>query len=288
MASKNRSGRPKILTDRENSLISREVMKNPFVTSCELSNIIESDIKKQISASGIRRILLKNKLKSYISQKKPLITKSMAKKRLAWCKKYKNKEISFWENVIFSDETMITIRNDSLMQRCRRFPWSNPFNTKYIRPTVKYPLSIMMWGCFSKHHRPELTIIEGIMNSEKYEEVLENNIKPIFSENSSLFFQDDSAPCHRSRKIKLYKTNNNIYSLDWPGNSPDLNPIENLWHILKRKVGRFQYKNKKQLVFMAKKIWNQNIDNDVIKNLIESMPKRIDLCIKNNGSITKY
>ena len=110
-----------------------------------------------LSASSIRRILLDLKLKSYMSEKKPLLTPSMAKKRLAWCRKYKDKDQAFWQKVIFSDETVICIRSNALMQRCRRFPWDSPYNPKFIRSTVKHPLSVMVWQLLLEErvwHRP--------------------------------------------------------------------------------------------------------------------------------------
>ena len=266
----------------------RELSKNPFLSSDQLSEMIDTDLNKSITGSAIRKILIKNGFKSYISKRNPLLTKAMSKKRLSWCHKYKNKDNKFWQNVAFSDETMISILDTSLMQRCRRFPWSSPYENKFIRPTVKYPLSVMIWGCFSKNYRPSLHVVNGIMNSAKYEEVLNSKIKGKFNQDKTLIFQDDSASCHRSARINQYKNNNGILSLDWPENSQNLNPIENLWQILKRKVGRFNIKNKADLIKKINKIWEEHISDDLITNLIDSMPKRIDKCIKNKGYATKY
>ena len=244
--------------------------------------------QKKISSPTIRRNLVKMNARSYVSKKKPLITQTMAKKRLAWCKKYRDKDQAFWQRVIFSDETMISIKSNSLMQRHRRFPWQSPLDPRFIRPTVKHPLSIMVWGCFSQNFRPDLYIVRGKMNSASYKVVLEEHINTDYIRNNGFIFQDDSAPCHRSALIKAFKIKNNIESLDWPGNSPDLNPIENLWSYLKRRVGRNKMMNSNDLIKRINYSWKNEIDDELIKNLINSMPKRIDMCIKANGYQIKY
>ena len=103
-----------------------------------------------------------------------------------------------------------------------------------------------------------------------------------------MIFQDDSAPCHRCKIVKEYLEENQIKTLDWPGNSPDLNPIENIWAILKQKVGRNSIPNKNILENRILEAWNNKINQKTIKEIIGSMPKRIKSCIKNKGYSTKY
>ena len=52
----------------------------------------------------------------------------------------------------------------------------------------------------------------------------------------ALPFQHDWAPCYSAKKVKKVLRENDIKVLEWPGNSPDLNPIENLWGIIKYKL----------------------------------------------------
>ena len=72
-------------------------------------------------------------------------------------------------------------------------------------------------------------------------------------------FMHDGAPCHRSRVVKEF-WEKNIRQLDWPGNTPDLNLIENLWMLLKNKVSEKQPTNAKSLVTTIKEIWTKEIN----------------------------
>ena len=105
--------------------------------------------------------------------------------------------------------------------------------------------------------------------------------------NNNLIFQDDNDPKHRSKKTLKWKINNKIKSLKWPSCSPDLNPIENVWELLKKKVAKTKTNTKIEFINCIKSEWN-DIKMEIINNLIDSMPNRIQKVINNKGDIIDY
>ena len=89
------------------------------------------------------------------------------------------------------------------------------------------------------------------MNSTVYQDILTNEIeligKCLVFPQRSFIFQHDNAPCHRLASTVSFLEDHNICLIDWPANSPDANPIENLWHIIKSKINNLGPVNAKEM-----------------------------------------
>ena len=150
-------------------------------------------------------------------------------------------------------------------------------------PTVKHPETIHVWGCFSAKGVGSLTILpkNTAMNKEWYQHILREQLLPTIQEqfgDEQCLFQHDGAPCHKAKVITKWLGEQNINILGpWPGNSPDLNPIENLWSILKRRVDKQKPTNSDNLQALIMQEWAA-IRQDVAQKLIYSMMK--DLAIR--------
>ena len=107
----------------------------------------------------------------------------------------------------------------------------------------------------------------------------------------SRFFLQDGAPCHKSKKVMEHlRTFEKEFSvMDWPGNSPDLNPIENCWSYMKMKLKNdHTITSLPKLIDAIKLMWVTEMDINYFKKLAESMPKRLQLVLENKGEMTKY
>jgi hypothetical protein len=108
----------------------------------------------------------------------------------------------------------------------------------------------MFFVSFKVQTPPNCTPVVGNLNSEKYINILDDNLWPVIAQHfstSPYIFQEDNAPCHVSRRTNQWKTENDIPTLEWPPQSPDLNIIENLWKVIKTKI----QKQRKIIVFLT-------------------------------------
>jgi transposase len=104
----------------------------------------------------------------------------------------------------------------------------------------------------------------------------------------STHFLQDSAPCHASKKIKGFLKDKPFEVIDWRGNSPDLNPIENAWNFMKNILTTGDISSVPKLKEAILKMCTQDISRDYLASLSNSMPRRIEAMIKNHGYMTKY
>ena len=108
-------------------------------------------------------------------------------------------------------------------------------------------------GCFSSRGIGSLSFLPKnmAMNKEWYQKVLQEHLLPTIQEHfgeDTCIFQHDGAPCHKAKAIAKWLNDKNIQVLGpWPGNSPDLNLIENLWGALKKQVNKQKPTNISQL-----------------------------------------
>lgn len=150
----------------------------------------------------------------------------------------------------------------------------------------------MVWGIFSYQGAGRLHICQGNMNKEQYLYVLQTRVMQQMLDwfpRGDGVFMHDKAPCHTARICSNFLSTQQFSVLDWPGNSPDLNPIENLWKIIKSRLEPESVTTREEMIALVIKYWNRDAGvKETMKNLIESMPRRLQGVIKAEGGHTKY
>lgn len=149
----------------------------------------------------------------------------------------------------------------------------------------------MVWGCMSSQGVGALHIIKGTVKSTSYKLILSKCLRPSIPRLQSTYgeyiFQQDNAPCHKSKAVMKYLSTKSIPILPWPSNSPDLSTIENLWGKIKKSLRKESVYTMAALTDRLTVLW-ASITPEECKNLVSTIPNRIENVIKAREDATKY
>jgi hypothetical protein len=221
--------------------------------------------------STVRRFLFKTGYIGRICVKKPLLRPNNKERRLEWAKAHENWTKDDWFQVLWSDEKKIELFNSKRRTHCRR-KVGKPLRADTIQPTVKHGGgSIMVWGCFGGLQTGDLFRILGILDQHKYHQILVHHAMPsatrTFGPTESWWFMQDNDPKHTSKKVKAYLTSKanagKMKLMNWPPQSPDLNPLELLWEECDRQVKLRKPTSLQQLEEEVRDVW-KNMSSEIL------------------------
>jgi transposase len=285
-AQKARSGRRSKLSDRDDRTLIRSA-SNRALSSGKLRDELNLDVHRSTVYRHLHHSdhLVLRKLNS-----KPRITDEQKAKRLQWAQAHMTWSEQ-WKRTIFSDEKKFNLDGPD--------GWSYYWHdirkeTKYFSKRNFGGGSLMVWLGVSRDYKSMLYVVDGKMDSAKYIALLSTAIIPLSNQvraaaNAKPIFQQDHASVHDSKTTKEWLSTQNIEVLDWASNSPDMNPMENLWAVLVRRVyeENKQYETVEALRDKILDVWN-HMEQDLIKATIDSMPNRIFQLIQHSGGFTSY
>jgi hypothetical protein len=260
-------------------------MQNPYLSA----PAIKAELSLDVSSRTIQRRLCEVGLNGRRPAKTPLLSAVNVKKRLKFAQDHISWTVADWSKVIWSDESKFMLFTNDSGGYVRR-PVNERFNQKYTTATVKFGGgSIMVWGCFSGLGLGPLHRINGIMDRFQYRDILSEVMLPHAAEKMppDWVFQHDNDPKHTSVLVKEFLSSHQVTVMSWPPQSPDLNPIENLWGEIGRRLKGTHYRNGEELFSAIEVIW-ESLPHSLIQSLVESMPRRCDAVIKARGQATKY
>ncbi len=217
---------------------------------------------------------------------KPLLNQRQRQKRLTWGVEKKNWTVAQWSKVLFSDKSKFCISFGNQGPRVWRKS-GEAQNPCCLKSSVKFPQSVMIWAAMSSAGVGPLCFLKSTVNAAIYQEILEHFMLPSADKlygDADFIFQQDLAPAHTAKGTKSWFNDHGVTVLDWPANSPDLNPIENLSGIVKRDT---RPNNADELKATVKETW-ASIPPQQCHKLITSMPRWIEAVIKAKGAPTKY
>ena len=131
------------------------------------------------------------------------------------------------------------------------------------------------------------------MDADLYVSIMEDELQQTLElwgkTTDDVVFQQNNDPKHTSKKAKKWFEDNDITAFKWPAQSPDLNPIEHLWHHFKKKLGEYEVSaNSVTELWERVQVEWEKIPKEECQKLIESMPRRLAAVFREKGGYTKY
>ena len=285
-----RSGRPRATSEADDIAIAVTARVEPFTPPRGIRRKLDLDV----SPRTVDRRLREAGLFGRVARHKRVYAAAEIRARLAFSDGYKDWTPEQWSRVLFSDEKTFYGKGFCGRTYVRR-PVGEAFSPEHCVNKTAHPVKVNVWGCFSAAGPGYLHVCYKNLDSTLYLSVLRGNLIDVARRDFDLapprivpwHFLQDNAPMHKSNIVRDWLHTAGVSVLDFPPYSPDLNPIENLWAIMARRVEKCQCNDDDTLGDVCIKAWNE-IDSQVFNNLAHSMPARCAAVIAARGHHTKY
>jgi len=270
------SGRPNALSADEKRRLASFVQVNPFITARQIQYRLGLTVSLETIRNHLKRLgYVRKKLK-----KKIVLTSDDILERLTYARRNQDRD---WSNVLFADEAGIWLFKEA------PYGWVKRGEEKYFF-TESHPSKVNVFACIGYHGKVWLETYRQNLNSGLYCDILEERLIPTAEEDfgdSDWILVHDNHPTHTSHETTNFLRRKNVAVLDWPVKAQDINPIENLWPHLKRRVLARNPQNIDELENFIHEEWN-HLENELIFNIFDSIYTRIEDLIHLRGRSLKY
>lgn len=286
------NGRPRCTNAREDRYIVSTVLRNRHLNAVEVQQQLLQARRDYISADTVRRRLAEANLKPKRPANGPKLDREHRVARLRYAREHIQWGEEEWSRILFTDESRFSLYVSDGRRRVYRRP-----GERYVQACISERVqhgggSVHVWAGITADGRTELVAIEnGNLTGERYaQEILNEYAGPYLAnmDDGSMLMHDNARP-HTARVVQEYIQEVGISVMAWPSRSPDLNPIEHAWDELGRVV---RSRRPPPITLRALKEalieeW-ENIPQHRLRNLVFSMPNRMEAVIRARGGNTSY
>lgn len=279
-----RSGHPRSTTDDTDQQIGLLSNKQPSLTPKD----IRRELQLPISAHSISRRLDEIGLYGRVQETEHDLTEFDIQRRLAFANQYLHWTEDQWSRVFFSDETHFYLGHHG--RTYVRRPVSAAHDPKYMRQEQQLHGKVSLWGCICSEGLGHAELYAGSLDSTRHRDILRHSLIKSFRQfypDGPWFFQQDNARFHTTPETITYLHEKGVTLIEWPPWSPDLNPIENLWNVLKCRVYARFPQSMEEMEQRIREEWAAT-DLKFISHICRSMPRRLQLLLDNNGHKISY
>jgi transposase len=295
--SKPRSGQPSKLSSEEKENLVHLARENPHIKLVELQQSVDMRCCK----NTIRTVFRKLHMRKWLQRKRPEILAHNAEKRLEWAQRYAHYTAEDWRRVIWSDESTVERGKGGQLI----WTWNSPKEQliEHDVHEIRTGKSIkkMFWAAFRYNQRTQLipltpdgSSLGGGITATVIKQTYMDQLPGLLRDGN--IFMHDNAPVHTAYIVRDLLQEMDIEVMTWPPYSPDLNPIENLWAIMKTIIWEDHPEllnapdNDETLCILVQAAidaWD-SIEERVLRSLSDTMPHRVQAVLAADGWYTKY
>lgn len=286
------SGRPRATSARDDRFVILQSLRDRHSTAIEVAHQLRNVRGTAVNPQTVRRRLVEYGLRARRPVLVPQLSLLHRQRRLEFARVHEHWDDGDWRRVLFTDESRFCLRSPDGRHRVWRRQGERYGPATVTEQRNFWGGSIMVWAGISYDGKTELHIlVERSLNANSYiTDILQEYVVPFapFIGDNFILMHDNARP-HVARCVGEYLLEVGIEVMDWPAWSPDMNPIEHAWDELGRRVrSRVSLpQTLNDLKTALREEW-ENIGDDVIRNLILSMPRRIQALLAARGGNTPY
>ncbi len=284
VADAERSGRPRCTTDDTDQEIG--LYSDAHVNA--LPRDIARELELPVSARTVARRRIEIDLHTFVQRQEHAFTEIDLRRRIAFAEGYSSWTESDWRRVLWSDHTLFTLDHQTRDYVTR--PPGKACDSKYLGQKERLQGAVWLWGCFCADGLGHAELYEGTLDARRYQSILALNLVKsahTFWPRGQWWYQQDNASPHTAGTSRAWFHNHGIDIIDFPPWSSDLNPIENLWNDLKRRVYAHHPQTMEELEHFIVAEW-QATELIFCSRVCLSVPQRLQLVLANKGHKIKY
>ena len=286
-------GRPPMLTVRRRMKLIKRATQDGYHRRLSYQSIAALE-GIQACRRTLTRAFIQAGYNRRVAKKKPLLTDKHQTDRLAWARKHEHWDFDMWKRVLWTDEASFTTGGFGIVYITRQV--DEAYEASCLVPKFRGFSSWMAHGCISGTTKGPLFVFEkelGKVNAQVYTQYvlpgMYKHLREMKHEGGFLrsIIMEDNASQHTAKLTTQIDLQNHIIKMTWPAYSPDLNPIENVWRLLKNRIGkRFPRTDQEVRQFLEEEWATLTVDDFV--HYIKEMPKRVQAVIAARGGSTKW
>jgi transposase len=269
-------GRKSILdmSDPDDNPITNSIRQHRKSRAKIIKNDIKEELNINISCSTIYRLRRELGFRPVHYRRRVGVSDLAKRKRLQYCLDNMDND---WKDIIFTDESMFILSDE------HEIIWKRPGSPMIEKPVEEFPKKFMVWGGIYWDGKTDLCFIEGMLDSKKYQKILNQYLIQTGLTESKEILQDGASP-HRAGDTWEFIDQKGIDMIANPSYSPDLNPIEKVWGWMKNKANENIPNNLDDLKELILNLWNE-MPQSLIQQFISHNTTVVNDIIQSEGNI---